>query len=83
MTVWLDELDIRKAEHEWHDWLGDSQCNLAAGGKKRALGDKRFQRGMEQWMAFGTHLDSWDALGQYDMHVFEVENHFDVPIGGK
>jgi len=30
-----------------------------------------------------SHLDSWDVIGQYDMHVFELENHFDVPIGKK
>jgi len=34
-------------------------------------------------VAVGTHLDSWDVIGQYDMHAFEVENHFDVPIKGK
>ena len=34
-------------------------------------------------MGSSTHLDSWDVVGQYDMHAFEVENHFDVPIGKK
>jgi len=23
------------------------------------------------------------VIGQYDMHAFEVENHFDVPLAGK
>jgi len=34
-------------------------------------------------MGSSTHLDSWHVAGQYDNHVVEVENHFDVPIGGK
>jgi len=34
-------------------------------------------------MSSMSHLDSWDVMGQCDMHVFEVENHFDVPIKGK
>ena len=46
MTVWLDELDIRKAEHKWREWLGASRCNLAVQGKELSLGDKTFQRGI-------------------------------------
>ena len=46
MTVWLDELDIEEAEHEWHEWRGAGQCNLAVRGKKLALGGKTFERGV-------------------------------------
>ena len=28
-------------------------------------------------------LDSWDAFGQYIMHVYQVENYFNVPIEKK
>ena len=34
---------------------------------------------MECWVSSMTHLDSWDVLGHYDMHVFAVENYFDIP----
>jgi len=34
-------------------------------------------------MGSSTHLDSRDVVGQHDMYAFEVENHFDAPIGKK
>ena len=46
MTVWLDELGLRKAEHKWREWLGVSRCNLAVQGKELSLGGKTFQRGV-------------------------------------
>jgi len=61
----------------WHQWQLVYDAMLAR-GKIPAEAAARGGRGME---ATHTHLDSWDVLGQYDMHVFEVENHFDVPIG--
>ena len=30
-----------------------------------------------------THLDSWDALGEWGMAAHEMENHFDVPVKKK
>ncbi|KPK48834.1 MAG: hypothetical protein AMK72_05930 [Planctomycetes bacterium SM23_25] len=64
----------------WHQWQLVYDTMLAR-GKISADAAARGGRGLEQWMASMTHLDSWDVLGQYDMHAHEVENYFDVPIG--
>jgi len=65
----------------WYQWqlVYDT---LLARGKIDADAAARGGRGMEAWMSMMSHLDSWDVLGPYDMQVFEVENHFDVPIEG-
>jgi len=56
---------------------------LLAQGKISADTAAQGGRGMEAWAGMHNNLDSWDVIGQYDMHAFEVENHFDVPIKGK
>ena len=66
----------------WYQWQLVYDTMIAQ-GKIDADAAARGGRGLEHWTANCTHLDSWDALGQYSMHVFEVENHFDVPIKGK
>jgi len=63
----------------WYQWQLVYDTMIAQGrldADKAALGG----RGLEHWTANSTHLDSWDAFGQYCMRVLEVENHFDVPI---
>ena len=54
---------------------------MIAQGRIDADTAARGGRGMESWVAAGTNLDSWDVIGQYDNHVVEVANHFDVPLG--
>jgi len=66
----------------WYQWQLVYDTMIAQ-GKIDADAAARGGRGLEHWTANCTHLDSWDALGQYSMHVFEVENHFDMPIKGK
>jgi len=66
----------------WYQWQLVYDTMLAR-GKIGADAAARGGRGMEAWVSSMSHLDSWDALGQYDMHAVEVENHFDVPIKGK
>ena len=66
----------------WYQWQLVYDTMIAQ-GKVSADAAARGGRGLEHWTANCTHLDSWDALGQYSMHVFEVENHFDMPIKGK
>jgi len=66
----------------WYQWQLVYDTMIAQ-GRIDADAAARGGRGLEHWTANCTHLDSWDALGQYSMHVFEVANHFDVPIKGK
>ena len=65
----------------WYQWQLVYDTMLAQGrisADAAALGG----RGLET-AAWATHLDSWDVLGEWGMHVHELENYFDVPIGKK
>ncbi len=66
----------------WYQWQLVYDTMIAR-GKIDTDAAARGGRGMEAWVSSMSHLDSWDVMGQYDMKAFEVENYFDVPIGGK
>jgi len=61
----------------WYQWQLVYDAMLAQ-GRIDADGAARGGRGLETW---NTHYDSWDVFGEWQMHVYEVENWFDVPIG--
>ncbi len=65
----------------WYQWQLVYDTMLAQ-GKISADAAAPGGRGLETaaWM---THLDSWDALGEWGMHVYELENYFDVPLNKK
>jgi len=67
------------AMHQWQ-LVYDA---MIAQGRIDADTAARGGRGLEASVGSMTNLDSWDVIGQYDNHVVEVENHFDVPIKGK
>ena len=88
-TKWggaYDDVVMREGKYPgttaWYQWQFVYDTMIAQ-GKIDADAAARGGRGMEAWMSMHSHLDSWDVIGQYDMHAFEVENHFDVPIKGK
>ena len=56
---------------------------MLAQGKISADAAARGGRGLEDWVSWQTHLDSWDVLGHWDMNAYEMENYFDVPIKKK
>ena len=64
----------------WYQWQLVYDTMIAQ-GKIDADKAARGGRGLEDWMGSHTHLDSWDVMGQYNMHFQERENHFDVPLG--
>jgi len=65
----------------WYQWQLVYDAMLAQ-GKIDADAAARGGRGLET-VAWSTHLDSFDALGEWGMACHEMENHFDVPIGKK
>ena len=88
-TKWggaYDDVIMREGKYPgttaWYQWQLVYDTMIAQ-GKIDADAAARGGRGMEAWMSMHSHLDSWDVMGQYDMHAFEVENHFDIPIKGK
>jgi len=88
-TKWgfaYDDVVMREGKYPgttaWYQWQLVYDAMIAQ-GRIDADAAARGGRGMETWMSMHSHLDSWDVLGQYDMHTFEVENYFDVPIKGK
>ena len=52
---------------------------MLARGKIDADAAARGGRGVEH-VASMNHLDSWDVLGEWGMHVHEVEHLFTVPL---
>jgi len=66
----------------WYQWQFVYDAMLAQ-GKISADAAARGGRGLEDWISWQTHLDSWDVLGHWDMNAYEMENYFDVPIGKK
>ncbi len=65
----------------WYQWQLVYDTMLAQ-GKISADAAAPGGRGLET-AAWATHLDSWDALGEWGMATHEMENHFDVPIKKK
>ena len=65
----------------WYQWQLVYDTMLAR-GKIDANAAARGGRGFEAFTLM-CHFDSWDVLGDWDMAVHEVENHFDVPIKGR
>ena len=65
----------------WYQWqlVYDT---LLAQGKISADAAARGGRGLET-VAWHTHLDTWDVLGEWGMATHEMENYFDVPITKK
>jgi len=57
--------------------------NKLALGEIDADAAARGGRGLETVGSGFNHLDSWDVLGEWGMACHEMENYFDVPIGGK
>ncbi|MFH1732075.1 MAG: FN3 associated domain-containing protein, partial [Planctomycetota bacterium] len=64
----------------WYQWQLVYDTMIAQ-GRIDADAAARGGRGLEDWMGSHTHLDSWDVMGQYNIHIHEAENYFDVPIG--
>ena len=62
----------------WYQWqlVYDSMLARDKIGTDAAA---RGGRGVEH-VASMNHLDSWDVLGEWGMHVHEIEHMFTVPL---